>query len=115
MNDNLEHKTESELQELLDNTARILNEKREIKRREAILQIQQIAGAAGITVAIKGDRKRRGEQFEQAESESTKKTYQHPDKPNLSWNGKNSVPRWMKDLIASGREQSEFEVAQAPD
>lgn len=35
MND-MEHKSESELQELLDKTARILNEKRETKRHEAI-------------------------------------------------------------------------------
>ena len=107
MND-LEHKSESELQELLDQTAAVLNNKRETKRREAILQIQAIAEAAGISVSIRGEKKKIDEQLD-----STEKTYQHPDKPNLRWNGKNSVPRWMRDLIASGREQSEFEVVQA--
>lgn len=105
----LDHKSESELQELLDQTAAVLNHKRETKRREAIQQIQAIAEAAGITLSIRGERKKIEEQ-----SGSTEKTYQHPDKPNLSWNGKNSVPRWMRDLIASGREQSEFEVVQSP-
>lgn len=105
----LEHKSESELQELLDHAAAVLNHKRETKRREAIQQIQAIAEAAGITLSIRGERKKNDEQLD-----STEKTYQHPAKPNLSWNGKNSVPRWMRDLIASGHEQSEFEVVQTP-
>ena len=53
MND-MEHKSESELQELLDQTAAVLNTKRETKRREAIQQIQAIAEAAVITLTIKG-------------------------------------------------------------
>ena len=105
MND-LEHKTESELQELLDNTARILNGKRETKRHEAIEQIQSIASAAGITLTIKGERKKRGEQ-----SETTQKNYQHPDKPNLTWNGSGPTPKWLKTLVAStGKALAEFEV-----
>ena len=107
MND-LENKTESELQELLDKTARILTGKRETKRHEAIQQIEAIATAAGITLTIKGERKKRGEQ-----SDAAKKNYQHPDKPNLTWNGSGSIPKWLKTLVATtGKELAEFEVAQ---
>lgn len=106
----LENQSESELQELLNNTARILNEKREAKRKEAIAQIQQIADAAGITVVIKEERKKKSEPFVVTEA-----TYQHPEKPELIWNGRGATPRWLKELMKSGRNKAEFEVATQAD
>ncbi len=106
----LENQSESELQELLNNTARILNEKREAKRKEAMAQIQHIADVAGLTVVIKEERKKKSEPAVANEA-----TYQHPEKPELIWNGQGATPRWLKDFIKSGRNKAEFEVAKPAD
>ena len=103
----LYEKSESELQELLENTAKILKEKQDTRRKEAIAQIQEIARAAGITVTIKEERKRKNDLLS-----ATEKVYQHPDKSNVTWNGSGAIPKWLKDLIKSGRDKAEFEVVQ---
>lgn len=104
----LHNKSESELQELLENTARILKEKQDTKRREAIAQIQEIAAAAGITVSIKEDRKKRNNS---SSTSAINKIYQHPEKSDVTWSGQGATPKWLKDYIKSGRDKAEFEVA----
>ena len=101
----LYEKSESELQELLDHAAKILKEKQDTRRKEAIAQIQEIAAAAGITVTIKEDRKRKNDILSVVEE-----LYQHPDKPDVTWNGSGATPKWLKDLIKSGRDKAEFEL-----
>ncbi|TSA39071.1 MAG: H-NS histone family protein [Methylococcaceae bacterium] len=101
----LHNKSESELQELLDHAAKILKEKQDTRRRDAITQIQEIAGAAGITVTIKEERKKKNDP-----SSATEKVYQHPDKPDVTWSGNGAIPKWLKDLIKSGRDKAEFEI-----
>lgn len=112
MNDHdLEHQSEESLEELLNKTATILKQKQESRRRTAIEQINAIAAAAKITVTIKGER-RSPQTNEPGEDSAADKTYQHPEKPELTWNGIGQTPKWLKTLIKSGRDKSEFEVSQ---
>lgn len=101
----LHDRSESELQELLDHAAKILKEKQDTRRREAITQIQEIAGAAGITVTTKEERKRKNDTLSVVE-----KLYQHPDKSDVTWDDNGAIPKWLKDLIKSGRDKAEFEL-----
>ncbi len=101
----LHDRSESELQELLDHAAKILKEKQDTRRREAITQIQEIAGAAGITVTIKEERKRKNDPLS-----ANEKVYQHPDKSDVTWDGNGAIPKWLKDFIKSGRDKAEFEL-----
>ncbi len=112
MNDHdLEHQSEESLEELLNKTATLLKQKQETRRRTAIEQINAIAAEAKITVTIKGE-KRSPQTKELGEDSAADKTYQHPDKPELTWNGSGQPPKWLKTLIKSGRDKSEFEVRQ---
>ncbi len=114
MNDHeLEHQSEESLEELLNKTATLLKQKQDTRRRTAIEQINAIATAAKITVTIKGE-KRLSAQPKDADEEATaNKTYQHPEKPELTWNGKGQTPKWLKLLIKAGHEKEEFEVNQS--
>jgi DNA-binding protein H-NS len=95
----LDGKSISELQELFNNTQKLLAEKQDAIRETAVQQIQQIALEAGIKVFIR-EQKKRGEK-------SAEKLYRNPDDHSQTWNGKGASPKWIK---SSGKDKSEFEV-----
>lgn len=108
----LEHRSEEELEELLNSTASILKEKRDNRRNTAIAQIREIAAAAKITVTIKGERKAKAATDEQTDTVDSK-LYRHPDNHEIIWNGKGNTPKWLRTLIKSGRDKTEFEILEA--
>jgi DNA-binding protein H-NS len=98
--------SETEIQALIDNAEKALKEKQTSKRKEVIAKIKELAASIGVSVEIiEGDKK------------SEKKTgkvaakYRNPADPSKTWTGRGLAPKWMQDLLSSGRDKSEFEIS----
>jgi DNA-binding protein H-NS len=97
--------SESELQSYIDNAEKALKERQSSKRKEVMAQIKELAASIGASVEISdGDKK------------SDRKTgkvpakYRDPANASQTWTGRGLAPRWMQDLLASGRNKAEFEI-----
>ena len=36
--------------------------------------------------------------------------YQHPENPSLTWTGKGRKPKWISEMLQSGRQLEEFKI-----
>lgn len=107
MLEDLENKSPEELQALIEEAKQQLAEKQKAMRKEVMGQIKELAASIGATVEIKfesgaeksGERKRGGK---------VAAKYQNPDKPEQTWTGRGVAPKWLQELIASGRNKDEF-------
>lgn len=95
-------KSEAELEALFEQMQKIVTEKRDTKRTAAILEIEKIAVAAGLTVMIKGHRKTKNNSDEP-------KLYKNPNGIE-QYDGNGRQPKWLRDLLKSGRKLEEFLV-----
>jgi DNA-binding protein H-NS len=102
----LENKTPAELQALIAEAEQKLTEKKKSMRKEVIAQIKELAASIGASVNIKFDeqasRKSGGPQGKVAPK------YQNPANPDETWTGRGVAPKWMQELIDSGRSKDEF-------
>lgn len=97
--------SESELQAYIDNAEKALKERQSSKRKEVMAQIKELAASIGVSVEISdGDKK--------ADRKTGKvpAKYRDPANPSQTWTGRGLAPRWMQDLLASGRNKAEFEI-----
>lgn len=97
--------SEAEIQALIDNAEKALKEKQTSKRKEVIAQIKELAASIGVTVEIhdvdkKIDRK----------GGKVAARYRNPADASQTWTGRGLAPKWMQELLASGRDKSEFEI-----
>ncbi|WP_020563009.1 H-NS histone family protein [Methylosarcina fibrata] len=106
----LVNKTPAELQALITEAQQQLAEKQKAMRKEVIAQIKDLAASIGATVEVNfeqpmekfGGRKRGGQ------TGKVTAKYQNPANPQETWTGRGVAPKWMQELIASGRNKDEF-------
>ncbi|MDO9139036.1 MAG: H-NS histone family protein, partial [Methylobacter sp.] len=97
--------SEDELQAVIINANKALRNKQASKHKEVIAQIKDLAASIGATVDIhEGNKKLTRKGGEVAIK------YRHPDDPNKTWKGRGMMPKWLQELLESGRDRSEFEV-----
>lgn len=97
--------SETEIQALIDNAEKALKEKQSSKRKEVIAKIKELAASIGVTVElVEGDKK-----VERKTGKVAAK-YRNPADASQTWTGRGLAPKWMQDLLAAGRNKSEFEI-----
>jgi hypothetical protein len=99
---NLEQRSIEELQALFESTQKILQEKQNAIREQAIQTILTTAAQAGIKVFIRVPKKK---------DISSAKTYQHPEDSSLQWIAKpGAKPKWLSELLKNGHLLSDLEI-----
>ncbi len=109
-NDNLNaEKTEEELQQLLDETARLLKAKRENRKANNIALLNETCQKAGLTLAdLKAFVKGYGKP---ARDPADVKIYQNPSNPQERWTDNGGrKPKFIRELLKSGHTLSSLEV-----
>lgn len=94
--------SESELQNVIENAEKALKEKQAIKRKEIIAQIKELAASIEVKVEITDEEKPVKKGVKVAAK------YRNPNNPVQTWTGRGVAPKWMQDLIKSGKNKSDF-------
>ncbi len=107
----LAEKSEHELQAIYEESARLLKMKSESRRQSAILQIQEIAKSAELTIHdlrafVKGWGK------SETPTDVTK-TYVNPQNSAETWDGVGRQPRWVKTALKTGKTLEQLEAKAA--
>lgn len=97
--------SESEIQSLIDNAEKALKEKQSSKRKEVIAQIKELAASIGVSVEITESDKKADRKIGKVAAK-----YRNPADASQTWTGRGLAPKWMQDLLASGRNKAEFEI-----
>ena len=98
--------SEKELHAMIESAEKALKLKQASKRKEIISQIKELAASIDVTVEIiENERKsvRKGVKVPIK--------YRHPKDHDKVWTGRGVTPKWMRDLINAGHDQSEFKVS----
>jgi len=98
--------SETEIQALIENAEKALKEKLSSKRKEVIAQIKELAASIGVTVDI-----HEGEKKIERKGGKVAARYRNPDNFSQTWTGRGLAPKWMQELLAAGRDKSEFEIS----
>jgi len=102
MND-LTNLSVSELQAVIDNAESALKAKQDSERKEVYAEIKRLAATVGATVDIYvADKK------EARKTAKVAAKYRNPDDSDITWTGRGLTPKWMRELLDSGRDKSEF-------
>ena len=72
------------------------------KYKEVIAQIKELAASIGVTVEIHEAGKAT------ATSAKIPAKFRNPDNHSQTWTGRGLAPKWLKALIAAGRDKNEF-------
>lgn len=98
--------SDDELQQIIRNAERAIEERRRSKRKEIEVQIRRLADSIGMDVQlIERETKPRGSSMKGAKIPPK---YRHPSNSQLQWTGRGVVPKWLKELEAQGRSKDEF-------
>lgn len=97
--------SEAELQVMIENARKALDSLQVGKRKEVLAQIKELAASINVAVEITDlDKKpaRKGV--------SVPFKYRHPEDPSKQWTGRGVAPKWMQDLLSSGRVKDDFRI-----
>jgi DNA-binding protein H-NS len=72
----------------------------EYKYKEVIAQIKELAASIGVTVEI--------HEASKATPAKIPAKFLNPDNHSQTWTGRGLAPKWLKALIAQGRDKNEF-------
>ncbi len=97
--------SDTELQVFIENAEKTLKERQFSKRKEVIAQIKELAASIGVSVDI-----HEGEKKTDRKIGKVAARYRNPADASQTWTGRGLAPRWMQDLLASGRDKAEFEI-----
>lgn len=106
----LENKSPDELKALIAQAQEHLAERQKAMRKEVIGQIKELAASIGATVEIQFDQptEKSGKRKRGGQSGKVVAKYQNPANPEETWTGRGMAPKWIKDLVAAGRNKDEF-------
>ena len=93
----------NELQAMIDNAESALKVKQASRRKEVFSQIKALAASVGVTVEIHESDKKKARKVTKVAPK-----YRNPDNAEMTWTGRGVMPLWMRALIESGRDKSEF-------
>ena len=105
MKENFEKLSEIELRSVIKDAEKALKGREDKKRKETIAKIKELAASAGIGVEIKEGAKKSGRRGMKVPVK-----YINPENSEQTWTGRGITPRWLRELLDSGRDLSEFEV-----
>ena len=97
--------SESELQAVIDSAEKALKTIQTNKRKDVIAQIKELAASIDVAVDIYESGKK---SVRKGVKVAVK--YRHPEDPEKTWTGRGVMPTWLKTLINSGHDRSEFEI-----
>ncbi|NOQ13122.1 MAG: H-NS histone family protein [Methyloprofundus sp.] len=93
----------TELQAIIANAESALKEKQTNQRKQVYAQIKELAASVGATVEIYESDKKQARKVAKVPPK-----YRNPDNAEMTWTGRGVTPVWMRTLIESGRDKSEF-------
>ncbi len=93
----------TELQTMIDNAELALKAKQASQRKAVFAQIKELAASVGATVEIYD-----AEQKKTRIGSKVPPKYRNPDNAEITWTGRGVMPKWMRALIDSGHDKSEF-------
>ena len=97
--------SENELQAVIESAEKALRSIRSNKRKDVIAKIKELAASIDVTVDIHESDKR-----SLRKGIKVPVKYRHPEDPEKTWTGRGVMPTWLKMLLDSGHDRSEFEV-----
>ena len=105
---NLEKLADEQLTKLIEDAQNILKNREELRRKEAIGEIQRLADEHGLAIDInskmvKQKRKKKSRQVAPPK-------YRDPDNPERTWNGLGPRPKWIRTILESGKTLKELEI-----
>lgn len=100
---NLENKSPEELAALIAEAQAQLQTRQQSKRKEVLAQIKELAASINVTVQIVDEAKKVDKRVS-----SVAAKYRNPSNPSDTWTGRGLMPKWLRQLIDSGRNKDEF-------
>lgn len=98
-----------ELNALMASVSHAVADRQKAKREEVMAQIEELARSIGGKATVEfADEKPKV--HGNAKREVAAK-YRNPSNENETWTGRGLQPKWMQELIASGRNKDEFLIA----
>jgi DNA-binding protein H-NS len=96
----IQNKSEEELLALIAEAQTHLESLKRNKHKEVIAKIKKLAASIGVTVEI----------HEASKTTAAKipAKFCNPDNHSQTWSGRGLAPKWLKALIAAGRDKNEF-------
>lgn len=112
MSFDLNHLTTSELEVLIIDAKRQIQNKQKHKAQEVYLQMVQLASSIGMSLddVILQGRRQMGHKVASDKPKIAPK-YQNPVNPVETWSGRGKQPRWIVTAISSGRVLNDFLIA----
>jgi DNA-binding protein H-NS len=101
----LQQLSEIELKALSDNIEKALKDRQRGKRKEIIAQIKELATSIDMTVELHPIEKQTERKVNKVAIQ-----YRDPNNHNNTWTGRGVMPVWLRELIQSGRDRSEFKI-----
>jgi DNA-binding protein H-NS len=101
----LQNLSANELQEIIINAEKALKNIQVNKRKEVIAEIKRLAESIDMTVELNEIDKKPARKGSKVAIK-----YRDPNNAENTWTGRGVMPRWLRDLLNSGRDRSEFEV-----
>jgi len=95
---------------LAANAQKMLTEKRQAKRTEAIAQIKEIAAAIGVKVEIEGEKGKRNGGG--GKTKGGKVPAKYSDGNGNFWTGRGVKPKWLSEALEAGLALESFLITQ---
>ena len=96
----IQNKSQEELLAIIAEAQTQLEALKRRKHKEVIAQIKELAASIGVTVEI--------HEASTATSAKIPAKFRNPDNHSQTWTGRGLAPKWLKTLIAAGRDKNEF-------
>lgn len=95
----------NELQDIINNAEKALKNIQVNKRKEVIAEIKKLAESIDMAADVYEIDKKPARKGNKVAIK-----YRDPNNSENTWTGRGVMPRWLRDLLNSGRDRSEFEV-----
>lgn len=99
---NLDKMSHDELVQLQKDVKKALASYAERRRKEALVEMQEVARRHGLDLAdvVKGGKK----------GAMSPPKYRHPENPELTWAGRGRQPRWIKEALEQGKNLDDMRI-----
>ena len=105
MQTNFNKLSESDLEDVIAKAGKELQSRKELKRKEVLAEIRQLATSIGVIVEISESGRRSSRKGQKVPPK-----YQNPANPMQQWSGRGMKPNWLRELIEQGKTIEEFEI-----
>ena len=99
----LDQMSYDELVQLQKNVKRALSTYEDRRRKEALIEMQEVARKHGLELSeiVKAGKKG---------APVAAPKYRHPENPELTWAGRGRQPRWVKEALNEGRNLEDLRI-----